>query len=181
MSSLSNLNHDIVLEILLLLYNTDIKSLDNFYKINKNTYNIYQTYQNLLKKRHLFYFLSSHKYEKDQINMMINIYPDVLDIIIKTLKNNFLNEEDYWYLIEICKDKNKNDMIYIIIKNKKFETLFDKMYNLILYPLTLRYHIFCSRHFNNNVSLYYEWLEDNCIWAGKTQYYKALYHRITFT
>ena len=180
MTSLANLNHDIVLEILLLLYNTDIKSLDNFYKINKNTYNIYHTYKTLLKKKHIFYILSLHKYEKDQINMLINFYPDILDIIIKTLKNNFLDEDNYWYLIDQCTNKNKNDIIYIIIKNKHFEKLFDKMYNLILYPLTLRYHIFCIRHFNNNVNLYYEWLEDNYIWTGKTQYYKALHHRITF-
>lgn len=169
-----------MLEILLLLYNTDTKSLDNFYKINKNTYNIYHTYKNLLKKRHIFYILSLHKYEKDQINMLINFYPDILDIIIKTLKNNFLDEDHYWYLIDQCTNKNKNDIIYIIIRNKHFEKLFDKMYNLILYPLTLRYHIFCSRHFNNNFSLYNEWLEENYIWTGKKQYYKALHNRITF-
>jgi hypothetical protein len=183
MTSLTNLNHDIVLEILLLLYNTDTKSLDNFYKINKKTYDIYHTYKNLLKRKHIFYTLTLYKYEKDQINMLINIYPDILDIIIKTLKNNCLNEADYWYLINQLKNKCKNTKyndIYIIIKNKHFENLFDKMYNLILYPLTLRYHIFCNRHFNNNLTLYYEWLEENYIWTGKNQYYKALHGRITF-
>ena len=183
MSSFLNLNQDLVLEILLLLYNTDTKCLDNFYKINKNTYDIYHTHKHLLKRRHIFYTLSLYKYEKDQINMLINIYPDILDIIIKTLQNNFLNEYHYWYLIDKCKKECKNakyNYIYIIIKNKHFEKLFDKMYSLMLYPLTLRYHIFCSRHINNNFNLYYEWLEENYIWTGKNQYYKALHGRITF-
>ena len=168
-----------MLNILLLLYNTDKNSLSNFYKINKNTYNIYHTYKRLLKRRHIYYILSKHKYTQQQINILIHVYPNILNIIIETLQNDFLNEDNYWYLLNLLENKKDYD-IYTVIKNDNFEELFDKKSRLILYPLTRRYFSICNRHFNNNYTLYYKWLEDNYIWPGKKKYYKALHGRINF-